>query len=291
MELKVVLVECFDPNKVNFSKLRTNRSGHRKNSFLIYNDSPFYLVLTDTNFPCGAVSKSTTYISDQTTVYPNKPPGDKIGEPERLKEYWAIICELGPEQLEKFQKLDQLVIDYVLGTPEILASLNLKDPRETINKEQLREKVTAMYSGILKKETLSYPITDHFSYGEKCSKTYRTDRRDVNSLDLDQGRKIPNDEDVKYQNTLKINIASNRGTGFMCTFFDQTRPQSVNGICSDRKDPKFIKNLLTPGSKGAVLFGLSLWVSSNGFGVNLQAEQIKVEQFNTEQEEICFLDL
>lgn len=287
MELKVVLMECFDPNNITFSKVKNNRIGNNKKSYITYNDIPFFLVLSNTKFSHGAVSKWT----DEGNMF--------------NKEHWAVICQLDDEYVEKFQIFDKKIVDHVMNTPEILACLNLTDPS--------REKVQSLYKSTLRGGGHNQSDQRHSVVSQKLSNSPKNlELCETQAKPYLEGFTPPGlysakplgieEHSMTVEPTLKVNIAGNRGNGFMCAFFNKN-PQPLAFINSNRRSPEFIKNLISAGSNGSILFGMSLWINPTGFGVNLRAEQIKVEsnvykertqslswRQNNEQQEICLLD-
>lgn len=89
------------------------------------------------------------------------------------------------------------------------------------------------------------------------------------------------------QNTLKVNLQSDTNTGFLCEFYQNDTVRPYIDINSDRDHEHFIKKCILPGSEGALLFGMKLWLNSSGFGVNLRAEELKIEK--TGSTEVCCL--
>ena len=171
------------------------------------------------------------------------------------KEYWSVICTLNPLYLEKMKELDRHVLALSKQCQTIEAVLDSSGRSQTPIDSKPQQAV--------KKD---------------ITKFYNPVLKPINSFEM--------------QNTIKINLQSDFGSGFQCSFYQNNinKPQLI--LDSNQSHPCYIKNYILPKSSGAILFGMKLWLNSSGFGVNFRAEEIKIDKIQNvlSPEQLCLLD-
>jgi hypothetical protein len=166
------------------------------------------------------------------------------------KDQWTLQCELTEHQIEVMKELDDHVLDTCLQNEEVMAALKLT------GKQRCREVLESKYWSSLK---------------------YSKDK-DGNVKD-------------QYPPTIRINIPNDNADGFTCQFF-RSSPEGSQLVKVDNipESDENIANHLPPDSRGSVLVGISLWISSSGFGLTLRLNQIKTEPRKQLARGVCLLD-
>jgi hypothetical protein len=166
------------------------------------------------------------------------------------KDQWTLQCELTEEQIQRFKQLDEHIVDCCLKSEDVMAALKLT------GKQKCREVLESKYWDTLK---------------------YSKDK-DGNIKD-------------QYPPTIRINIPNDNADGFSCTFFSSASGNSEQMKIDNIPDSENnIGSFLAPNVRGSVLIGMSLWISSSGFGVSLRANQIKAEPRKALAKGVCLLD-
>lgn len=175
-----------------------------------------------------------------------------FGITKSVNNYWSLCCQLNDTQINKFNKIDELLIGFGMKHYQELFELwkisTFDDiSGERISNELIESIIRRNYTTIIKNGSSIINI----GIGN-------TDQSDCYNFDLFIENKI---------DLIKI------------------KPNNTNG------DENNVKNYIIPGTIGSVLFEPIMWISKNEYGVILNCYQIKTTKAaDKRNKKICYLD-